>query len=63
MVDVYSLIEIFKQYDCNLIAIMDNININSSNEWLVVNLLDIISQWKKETIIERSNADLEQIPG
>lgn len=32
MVDVYSLIEIFKQYDCNLIAIMDNININSSNE-------------------------------
>lgn len=52
--DVYNFIETLLEYDCNLISVMDNIDIHTANGRMLVGLLAIIAQWERETVIERT---------
>lgn len=59
--DIYEMIEMFIEHECNLVAVMDNIDINSANGRLFVGILAIIAQWERETITERTNDGLEEM--
>ena len=61
VIDVYSIIEMLNRYGCNLIAVMDKIDINSANGRMLVGMLAIISQWERETISERTNDGMDQM--
>ena len=61
VIDIYNMIEMLIDHKCNLVAVMDNIDINSANGRLFVGILAIIAQWERETIIERTNDGLEEM--
>jgi Site-specific recombinases, DNA invertase Pin homologs len=61
VVDMYNLITMFTENDCNLVAIMDNIDVNSANGRLFVGIMAIISQWERETILERTKDGVEEM--
>ena len=54
VIDVYEFIEQLLKLDCNLISIMDNIDIHTANGRMLIGLLAIIAQWERETIKERT---------
>lgn len=54
VIDMYELIDFLNKYQCNLIAIMDNIDIHTANGRMMVGVLAIIAQWERETIAERT---------
>lgn len=54
VLDVYNFIETLQVYGCNLISVMDNIDIYTANGRMLVGLLAIIAQWERETVIERT---------
>lgn len=59
--DVYNIIEILLENNCNLVAIMDKLDIYSANGRMLVGMLAIISQWERETIAERTNDGMIQM--
>lgn len=61
VIDVYSIIEMLNRNDCNLIAVMDQLDISSANGRMMVGMLAIIAQWERETIAERTNDGLVQM--
>ncbi|MEG0314450.1 MAG: recombinase family protein [Erysipelotrichaceae bacterium] len=56
--DVYEYMRMLEELGCNLIAIIDSVNIHSANGRLFIGVLAIISQWERETVIERTNDGL-----
>ena len=58
VIDVYDLINKFLKYDVNLVAITDNINIQTANGRFLIGVLSIIAQWEREQIAERTNDSL-----
>lgn len=61
VLDVYEFIKKLMEKECNLIAVVDNIDIHSANGRLIVGILAIIAQWERETVIERTNDALVQM--
>ena len=61
VIDVYRLIEMMIDHGCNLISVMDNIDIRTANGRMLVGLLAIIAQWELETILERTLDGLSEI--
>lgn len=61
VIDVYSIIELLNQYKCNLIAVMDELNIGSANGRMLVGMLAIIAQWERESISERTNEGMVEM--
>lgn len=58
VIDVYEFIEKLLYLNCNLISIMDNINIHTANGRMLIGLLAIIAQWERETVKERTEDGL-----
>lgn len=62
VLDIYSLLEFFLDYDCDLISVNDNLDIRSANGRVLVGILAVIAQWEREVIAERTyEAILEMI--
>lgn len=61
VIDVYSIIELLNNCNCNLIAVMDQLDVNSANGRMMVGMLAIIAQWERETISERTNDGMLQM--
>lgn len=53
VIDTYELLQFFLDQQCELKAIVDNLDIHSANGRLLVGVLAIIAQWERETIRER----------
>ncbi|MBM6830957.1 recombinase family protein [Faecalicoccus acidiformans] len=53
VVDTYKLISMVTEHDCSLIAVVDQLDINSANGRMLVGILSIIAQWEREVISER----------
>lgn len=54
VIDVYEIIKILIEYNCNLVAVMDQLDIHSANGRMLVGMLAIIAQWEREVITERT---------
>lgn len=54
VIDTYNLVKLFQDHDCKLIAIMDQLNIDTANGRMFVGMLSIIAQWEREVISERT---------
>lgn len=54
VVDTYNLIKELDLHQCELAAIIDNLDITSANGRLFVGILSIIAQWEREVISERT---------
>lgn len=52
--DVYKTISFLMENNCNLVAVMDQLDIHSANGRMLVGILAIIAQWEREVIIERT---------
>lgn len=61
VVDIYELLKLFLDHDCNLVAFIDHLDIQSANGRLLVGMLAIIAQWESESISERVNDALVQM--
>lgn len=58
VIDVYEFIENLVKLNCNLISVMDNIDIYTANGRMLIGILAIIAQWERETIKERTEDGL-----
>lgn len=54
VVDTYNLLKLFQEVDCQLIAILDHLDIGTANGRMFVGMLSIIAQWEREVISERT---------
>lgn len=54
VVDTYNLLKLFQDVECQLIAIMDHLDIGTANGRMFVGMLSIIAQWEREVISERT---------
>lgn len=54
VIDVYELLQLFIDQECELTAIVDNLDIHSANGRMLVGILAIIAQWEREIILERT---------
>lgn len=54
VIDTYELLQFFIDQNCELKAVVDNLDIHSANGRLLVGVLAIIAQWERETIRERT---------
>lgn len=54
VIDTYELLQFFLDQQCELKAVVDNLDIHSANGRLLVGVLAIIAQWERETISERT---------
>lgn len=59
--DVYYLLDLMIKHECNLIAVMDNMDIHSANGRMLVGMLAVIAQWERETISERTIDGMEEM--
>lgn len=59
--DVYYLLDLMIKHDCNLVAVMDNMDIHSANGRMLVGMLAVIAQWERETISERTIDGMEEM--
>jgi len=55
------MIEMFSQYNCNLVSTKDNIDFGTANGRFFVGMLALVAQWERETIQERTLDGLEDI--
>lgn len=61
VVDVYSFIKMLMDNECNLISVVDNMDVSSANGRMIVGILAIIAQWELETDAERAKDALVQM--
>lgn len=61
VIDVYRIIDLLNKCNCNLIAVMDQLDVSSANGRMMVGMLAIIAQWERETISERTNDGMIQM--
>lgn len=61
VVDIYELLKLFLDNECNLVAFIDHLDIQSANGRLLVGILAIIAQWESESISERVTDALVQM--
>lgn len=61
VINVYEFIKMVMDHGCNLISVVDQIDIKSANGRLVVGILALIAQWERETIIERTKDAIHQM--
>lgn len=54
VLDVFEFIKFLQEYNCNLISVMDQLDIHSANGRLITGFLTTIAQWERETISERT---------
>lgn len=53
--DVYKLLTLMIDHNCNLVSVMDHLDIYTANGRMVVGILAVIAQWERETDAERTN--------
>lgn len=58
VINVYEIIKLLMDYNCNLISVMDQLDIYSANGRMLVGILAIIAQWEREVIQERTQDGL-----
>lgn len=58
--DVYQLMQMFMDFDCELKAIVDSLDLTSANGRMLVGMLSIIAQWEREVISERTKDGLAE---
>lgn len=58
VINVYEIIKLLMDYNCNLISVMDQLDIYSANGRMLVGILAIIAQWEREVIQERTKDGL-----
>ncbi len=61
VVDTYHFIQELISYDCQLIAVIDRLDIDSANGRMIVGMLAVFAQWEREVIIERTKDGLESM--
>lgn len=61
VVDVYNIISFLTENNCNLISVMDNIDLSTANGRLIVGILAIFAQWEREVIVERTMDGMAQM--
>lgn len=61
VIDTYELLQFFLNQQCELKAIVDNLDIHSANGRLLVGVLAIIAQWEREVIRERTIDAIEEM--
>ena len=61
VIDTYSLIQELQKYECQLVAVVDRLDINSANGRMIVGILAVFAQWEREVIIERTIDGLESM--
>ena len=61
VIDTYELLQFFIDQQCELKAIVDNLDIHSANGRLLVGVLAIIAQWEREVIRERTIDAIEEM--
>ncbi len=54
VVDVYQLISLFEKQNCTLIAVMDRLDISTSNGKMILGMLSVIAEWEQNVISERT---------
>lgn len=60
--DVYYIISLLLEHHCNLISVMDHLDIYTANGRLIVGILAVLAQWERETDLERTlDSTLEQL--
>ncbi len=60
--DVYYIISLLIEHNCNLISVMDHLDIYTANGRLIVGILAVLSQWERETAAERTvDSTVEQL--
>lgn len=60
--DVYYIISLLIDHDCNLISVMDHLDIYTANGRLLIGILAVLAQWERETDLERMiDSTLEQL--
>lgn len=61
VMDTYKLLYELQKYDCQLIAVMDRLDVNSANGRMIVGLLAVFAQWERELDQERTIAAQEEM--
>lgn len=61
VINVYEFISLAVKKECNLVAVVDSIDIHSANGRLAVGILALFAQWERELVIERTNDALLQM--
>lgn len=59
VIDVNYMMNLFLENDCNIVAIMDNIDISTANGRFFVGILALVAQWERETDKERTFDGIE----
>lgn len=59
VVDTYNLIQDLIEHDCQLVAVIDRLDIDSANGRMIVGILAVFAQWEREVIIERTRDGLD----
>ena len=61
VMDTYKLIFELQKHDCQLVAVMDKLDVNSANGRMIVGLLAVFAQWERELDQERTIAAQEEM--
>lgn len=61
VVNVYEFLKMLIDNKCNLVSVVDQLDIHSANGRLIVGILAIVAQWERETVIERTHDALLQM--
>lgn len=60
--DVYFIISLLIEHHCNLISVMDHLDIYTANGRLLIGILAAMAQWERETTLERTiDSTIEQL--
>ncbi|MGX8834728.1 recombinase family protein [Amedibacillus sp. YH-ame6] len=59
--DVYKIISFLIEHNCNLVAVMDHLDIQSANGRMIVGILAVIAQWEREVDVERTLDGLDSM--
>ncbi|WP_346670695.1 recombinase family protein [Faecalicoccus acidiformans] len=54
VIDTYKLLYELQEHNCQLIAVIDQLDINSANGRMIVGILAVFAQWEREVIQERT---------
>lgn len=63
VIDIYKLISLLIEYGCQLVAVLDRLDINTANGRMLVGMLAIIAQWEREVVLERTIDGIDAMVG